>query len=108
VVIGHTLNDLELMKLGNVFVTGRIETKELDRTLRQYGVKAVFAVMRRPLFGHPMIAALAAADFPVALFDWSCGQTRAQARADASDLVIDPYAPDEAVASRLKRWFSRL
>jgi hypothetical protein len=64
--------------------------------------------MHRPLFGHPMIAALTAADFPVALFDWSFGQIRTRTRADASDLVIAPCAPDEAVASRLKRWFSRL
>jgi hypothetical protein len=104
VVIGHTLNDLELMKLDNVFVTGRLEPEELDRVLRQYGVKAVFAAMRRPLFGHPMLAALATARFPVAQFDWSSGRTRTA----ASGLAIDPCAPDEAVASRLKRWFSRL
>jgi GT2 family glycosyltransferase len=104
VVIGHTLNDLDLMKLDDVFVTGRVEIKELGRVLRQYGVKAVFAAMRRPLFGHPMIAELAAAGFPVALFDWSFGE----APVSASDLAIDPYAPDEAVASKLKRWCSRL
>jgi GT2 family glycosyltransferase len=104
VVIGRTLNDLELMKLGNVFVTGRIETRELGHTLRQYGVRAVFAAMRRPLFGHPMIAALAAASFPTATFDWSLGKTPAH----ASDFAIDPDAPDEAVAAKLRRWFSRL
>jgi hypothetical protein len=51
-----------------------------------------------------MLAALATARFPVAQFDWSSGRTRTA----ASGLAIDPCAPDEAVASRLKRWFSRL
>ena len=104
VVIGHTLNDLDLMKLDDVFVTGRVEIKELGRVLRQYGVKAVFAAMRRPLFGHPMITELAAAGFPVALFDWSFGEVPTR----ASDLAIDPRAPDEVVASKLKRWCSGL
>ncbi|MBX9844249.1 MAG: glycosyltransferase [Xanthobacteraceae bacterium] len=104
VVIGHTLDDLDLMRLDRVFVTGRVEIRQLGRVLRQYGVKAVFAATRRPLFGHPMIAELAAAGFPLALFDWSLGK----APVHASNLAIDPSAPDEAVAAKLKRWFSRL
>ena len=53
VVIGETIDDIGLMRLDNVFVTGAVQATEHDRILRQYGIGALFIPVRQPLFGHP-------------------------------------------------------
>lgn len=103
VVIGETLDDLGLMKLDNVFVTGAVAADELERVLRQYGVGAVFFPSRRPLFGHPRIAAVADLA-PTAAFDWSFG-TVAPAQ---GDLALSPHLSDDEVSGALVSWLATM
>jgi hypothetical protein len=105
VVIGRAIDDLDLMKTDNVFVTGPVGDADLGRVLRQYGIKGLFAATRRPLFGHPVMAAVAGRrDFPLARFDWSFGRIPA----DPIDLALDPGATAPQVAYAMQRWFCRL
>ena len=102
VVIGRTLDDLGLMRLGGVCVTGTAEPGEHPRILRQYGVRRLLLGTRRPLFGHPAIAhASARSQVPLAFFDWSLGKIPAR----PGDLALDPRADDAEVAAALIRWW---
>lgn len=104
VVIGRTLNDLELMKIPNVTVTGSAGDEEMERLLRHHGVEALFIAARQPLFGHPLVGGLMDSSFPVAAFDWSEGQARAR----RSSLAIDPSLPSPAAAHAVREWFARV
>lgn len=103
-VIGKTLNDLELMKNPNVSVTGAIDQDEIDDLLRHYGVKALLVGARRPVFGHPLIGALLASRFPVALFDWSAGRVAAE----RNNLLLDPALSNLEAAKAVRNWFDRI
>ena len=73
VALGTTLDDLGLMKAGNLFVTGQVPHDEFDRVIQQYDLKALFLPIRQPLFGHPIIVRAEACGLPLAYFDWSFG-----------------------------------
>jgi hypothetical protein len=105
VVVGSTLDDIELMKAGNAFVTGSLGGDDLGLVIRQHGIKAMFAAVRDALFGHPDLSRLAALPgLPVASFDWSFGKVPAE----STGLGIDPEADDATVAAALGTWFSEL
>jgi O-antigen biosynthesis protein len=104
VVIGRTLDDLELMKIPGVTVTGSAADEDMERLLRHHGIKALFVALRQPLFGHPLVGGLMDSDFPVAAFDWS----RAPARIRRSGLAIDPSLPGPAAAQSIREWFARV
>jgi len=103
VVIGRCIDDVALMRLGNVFVTGAVEPEQYQRVLHQYRLKALLTASRRPLFGHPIMTDRAVTGLPTAFFDWSFG--RAPAR--SSDLALDPRTANDAVAAELAAWFLR-
>ena len=103
VVIGETIDDLGLMKLDNVFVTGPVEVGEFERVLRQYGVGALFVPSRQPLFGHPKIGAIASLA-PTAAFDWSFGGIPPE----AGDLALSPDLPSDEVSNALVSWMARI
>jgi len=104
VIIGKTLNDLELMKNPNVSVTGAVDHIEIDDLLRHYGVRALLVAARQPLFGHPLVGAVLSSSFPVAVFDWSFGQVAA----GPSNLLIDPALPNLEAAKAVRNWFDRI
>jgi hypothetical protein len=99
-VIGATLDDLALMRIGNVFVTGRFEAGEFDRLIRANRLGALFLNLSRPLFGHPVAALTLNARLPAAYRDWSAGGLRPRPR----DLAIPARANLDAVAHQLAKW----
>jgi GT2 family glycosyltransferase len=104
VVIGRTLDDLELMKIPGVTVTGSAANEDMERLLRHYGIKALFIAVRQPLFGHPLVGSLMDSDFPVAGFDWSLAPTRIK----RSGLAIAPSLAGPAAAQSIREWFARV
>ena len=76
VVIGATLDDLALMRLGNVFVTGTYEAAEFERLIRANRIGALFVNLSRPLFGHPVVAKALSARLPAAYRDLVGGRPR--------------------------------
>ncbi len=102
VVIGDTIDDLALMKLDNIYVTGAVEADEYDRVLQQYAVGKLFVPVARPLFGHPTIVELSSKR-PTAFFDWSLGEVPSR----PMDLALDPYLTDEEFTTALVDWISQ-
>ncbi len=103
VVIGETIDDGKLMKIGQVFVTGAIGFSQLGGILRQYRIGALFAATRRPLFGHPLLTAVSRRnDFPLALFDWSNGRVPP----NPNHLGLDPATTDSNLTILLHRWLN--
>jgi hypothetical protein len=84
-----------------VFVTGGIEPTELAGALRLHAVDRAMICLRRPLFGHPLTAALEATAVPLAAPDWSGGRCRG----DDADLAFEPGMAAEKLATCLLRWF---
>lgn len=104
VVLGETLNDLALMALGNVVVTGAVSAMDLPGTAALHGLGGVLIARRAPLFGHPLITAvLSAVDVPLAFFDWSFGKVVAH---DA-DLPMTPSIAEVDIADAVLGWSAR-
>jgi hypothetical protein len=100
VVLGETLNDLALMRIGNTFVTGPIEPSELDRACRDHELGTLFLFTTCPLFGHPFQSAVLACGLPLARFDWCGGRYPGR----AGDLLLDPSAPRGKLIGAVTRW----
>ncbi|MBV9630403.1 MAG: hypothetical protein JO230_20085, partial [Xanthobacteraceae bacterium] len=103
VILGATLDDLGLMSIGNVFVSGPIEPDEYATAFRRYALTSLFLPTLNAVFGHPAIAAADRSDLPVAAFDW----TQASWTPRPQDLSIDPFLGDAEVADILSHWFTR-
>jgi O-antigen biosynthesis protein len=101
-VLGTTLDDLALMRFGNVFISGPIDPNDLERLIRQYRLSAVVAGIGPPLFGHPLVEAALHCGLPAAYFDWSLGHCKPRGR----DLPIDPSVPPRLSAGVLGRWIA--
>lgn len=99
VIIGQTLNDLELIRLDNVFATGPVQIDEHERTLRQYAIDTLFVAAQRPLFAHPELDSLSARR-PTAFFDWSFGGVSPR----LGDLALSPYFGHDEIAEALVSW----
>ncbi len=104
VVIGETLDDLSVLRLGNIFVSGPVGWSEYVLLLRRYGVRAIWLPFRRPLFGHPVTDAARASRLPVAYFDWSFQKLDA----GDDDLPLDPTLSDDATTTALASWLDRM
>src|SRR5262249_10832073 len=52
-VVGATLDDLDLMSIGNTFVTGAVEPEEFELVVKAYDLGCLFVSVARPIFGHP-------------------------------------------------------
>jgi hypothetical protein len=101
-VIGATLDDLQLMRIGNIFVTGKVDAAELEPLLEAYRLGRLFLGSARPLFGHPLLAQAVSSSLPVAYLDWSVGGVAPRDR----DLPIDPSASLRHVTGELARWMA--
>jgi O-antigen biosynthesis protein len=99
-VLGETLDDLLLMRFGNVFVSGAVEPADLKRLIRQYRINAVFTGFGAPLFGHPLGDGAIQCDVPTAYIDWSFGACRPV----DGDLPIDPSLSPRQAAAALAHW----
>jgi hypothetical protein len=100
IVAGSTFDDLRLMSNDNVFVSGPLEASELGPVLRPHNIGWMLTGFDGPLFGHPLIEAVRAADVPVAYLDWSRG---AGARR-AGDLAMDPDLQLEQLVDQVATW----
>ena len=100
VVLGETLDDDGLIRIGNLHVTGALAPDELPRLIRLYRLGSLVAGIGAPLFGHPMILAVTNSDLPTAWLDWSGGNYRPA----PGDLLIDPGAPADDAAAALAAW----
>lgn len=104
VVLGETINDLALLALGNVAVTGPISSQELPVQAALHDLGRLFVAHRAPLFGHPLMsAAFNRVDVPLAFFDWSFGNVDVR---DA-DLQIAPSSDLTAIVTSLLGWSAR-
>jgi hypothetical protein len=101
-VFGTTLDDLSLMQIGNVHVTGPVEPSEFHHLARAYDVQYLFASMTRPLFGHPILFAASHATVPIAYFDWSMGRGKVR----RGDLALHPSLPLDAITAALSAWMA--
>ena len=100
VVIGGTLDDLGLMRIGNTFVTGSVDVSEIDHICRAHALGSLFLCITRPLFGHPLQSSAQASGLPLAYFDWSNGRCMPR----SNDLLLDPLAPIAEVIGALTKW----
>jgi len=100
IVAGSTFDDLRLMSHDNVFVSGAMEASELGPVLRPHNVGWMLTGFDGPLFGHPLIEAVRAANVPVAYLDWS----RGAAARRAGDLVIDPDLQLDHLVDQIVAW----
>jgi hypothetical protein len=101
-VIGETLDDLALMRFGNVFVSGPVNSHELTQLIRQYRLDSIFTGFGQPLFGHPAIETAMHCGLPVAYFDWSLGDCKPK----AGDLPLDPSLCARDAAAVLGGWLA--
>jgi O-antigen biosynthesis protein len=99
-IIGTTLDDLELMRIGNVHVTGAVNEDGVDDVIKAYGLQCLFVSLTQPLFGHPLLARVRHSTLPLAYFDWSLRGVEAA----PGDLPLNPYLPLDAVLAALARW----
>jgi GT2 family glycosyltransferase len=100
VVLGDTLDDLALMRIGNTFVTGPVDPSELDRACRDHALGTLFMCVTGPLFGHPLQFSALACGLPLAYFNW-CGGRRT---GRPGDLLLDPGAPSGELMWALSQW----
>ena len=102
-VVGTTHDDIGLMQIGNVFVTGTIDPPDFNRVVKSYGLQALFLAATRPIFGHPTTEIALACGLPVAFFDWSSGRLKPK----NGDLALDPATPFDEMMALLGRWMAK-
>ncbi len=102
-IIGATLDDIGLMRGGNVFVTGAVEPGEFEHLVDALGVEHLFVSTTQPIFGHPNLAIAFSSRLPTAYFDWSVGQSTPKKK----DLAIDPRSSLADLIGALDRWMPK-
>ena len=102
VVLGRTLDDLKLMQSTNLFVTGPIESGDIETLLQGHGIGKLLIGTTDPLFGHPLVAHAEAARLPTARLEW----IRSTKAARKGDLHIDVSRPLEDIVEAVTRWVS--
>jgi GT2 family glycosyltransferase len=102
-VVGATPNDLGLMQIGNLFVSGNTESPDFDRLVKSYGLQALLLAATRPIFGHPTIEAASACGLPIAYFDWSMGSLKPK----TGDLALSPVMSFEDMMMALGLWLAK-
>lgn len=99
-IIGGTLDDIDLMRATNAFVTGTVRPEEFNEIAASLGLDRLFVSTTRPLFGHPIQLAVHATSLPIAYFDWSNGRAKSRKR----DLSIDPSLLLNDFIAEMSRW----
>lgn len=100
VVVGSTSDDDDLLRSGDVFVTGPVDAAELEALFRRYQFDCLVLCLTEPLFGHPILSAVMTSALPVAYLDWSGGRCPAR----TGDLPLDPSLSPAGAVTRLAPW----
>jgi GT2 family glycosyltransferase len=100
VVAGSTSDDHDLLRSGDVFVTGAVDAAELEALFRRYRFDRLMLCLTEPLFGHPILSAVMTSVRPVAYFDWSRGRCPVR----AGDLPLDPSQSTAGAVAQLTPW----
>ncbi len=103
IVVGATYDDIGLMQIGNVFVTGAIDPSDFNWVVKSYGLQALFLAATQPIFGHPTTEVASACGLPAAFFDWSGGRFKPR----NGDLALDPATPFDEMIAFLGRWMAK-
>jgi GT2 family glycosyltransferase len=99
-VLGTTFDDVGLMRVGNIFVTGAMDAWEFPRIVKAHGLQSLFVSVSRPVFGHPILLRCLRSSLPVAFFDWSLGHIRPS----RGDLPLDPRSSLSDIVAALDHW----
>ncbi len=102
-VLGTALDDIDLMRRGNAFVTGAIEPDEFVRLVDALEIESLFVSATQPIFAHPILSVVRSCYLPTAYFDWSGGRLKSMTK----DLPIDPGASVDEVVEALSRWMPK-
>jgi GT2 family glycosyltransferase len=100
VIAGATLDDVDMFRAGDAFVTGPVDAAELGHLFRRYKLDRILLCLTQPLFGHPIASAVMASEVPVAYVDWSCGQSPTR----EGDLSLNPELAAAGVVAQLVPW----
>ena len=100
IVAGSTSDDHELLRSGDVFVTGAVDAAELEALFRRYRFDRLMLCLTEPLFGHPIMSAVMTCALPVAYFDWSRGRCPVR----TGDLPLDPSQSTAGAVTQLAPW----
>jgi GT2 family glycosyltransferase len=101
-VLGVTLDDAALMRIGNTHATGAVDDEEIVPLYDSYDLDGLFVCATRPLFGHPHITAAWASSRPIAYFDWSKGEVAVR----SGDLALDTELVVDAIVAELDCWLT--
>jgi hypothetical protein len=99
IVFGATADDLALMQMPHIHVTGTISADELGQTLIAYAVDRMVIGPGRTVFGHPTYAAAISAGLPSVRFGASPSRRK-------SDLWMAPGTPDGVAARQVADWLA--
>jgi hypothetical protein len=100
VVLGSTLDDFGLMRIGKTFVTGPIDSAELAHLSRVYSVSTLFLCATRPISGHPIETSARDLKLPLAYIDW-----RTEPHCSTSpNLRLSPRAKPSQQIGDLRHW----
>ncbi|PXW51862.1 GT2 family glycosyltransferase [Chelatococcus asaccharovorans] len=104
-VVGETLDDAALMRLGNVFVLGKVDPQEWSAIVATYRSAGVVVPSRRLLLADSRISILAGLPAPIAAFSQGLF---AELATGPYDLALPPDAGDEAAAAAIGTWLAHL
>jgi hypothetical protein len=102
-VIGAALDDIDLMRSSNVFVTGAVDSEEFEHLIDVLDVGNLFVSTTRPLFAHPILSIVSSFSLPTGYFDWSRGHVTSK----KTDLPLDPRSPLDDLIGALSQWMPR-
>jgi len=100
VVIGGTLDDPGLMRIGNMFVTGPVDAAEMGHVCRAYELSSLFLCAAPPLSAHPIQTSVASVGLPLAYIDGANGCYAPK----HEDLLLAPHATADEIIGELSRW----
>jgi GT2 family glycosyltransferase len=101
-ILGVTVDDAALMRIGNTHVTGALDDEEIETLYDWYDLDALFVCTTQPLFGHPHIIAVCSSSRPTAYFDWSNGEVAVR----PGDLALDTKLAVDAIVAELDCWLT--
>jgi len=104
-VVGETLDDAALMRLGNVFVLGKVDPQEWPAIIATYRSAGVVVPSRRLLLADSRISILEGLPAPIAAFSQGLF---AELATGPYDLALPPDAGDEAAAAAIGTWLAHL
>ena len=104
-VVGETLDDEALMRLGNVFVLGKVDPREWAAIIATYRSAGVVVPSRRLLLADTRFPVLAGLPAPIATFAQGLS---AELVTGPRDLALSPEAGDDAAAAAIEAWLAHL